>query len=63
MSLVIWIIGWLFTCGVVVDPADKSDRWLIPLSVVAWPLLLGCTVRFHLSNAGIERPMKPQEGR
>ena len=52
MSLVIWIIGWLFTCGVAVDPADKSDRWLIPLSVVAWPLLLGCTVRFHLSNKG-----------
>ena len=42
---IIWIIGWFFTVGVVVDPFDKSERWVIPVAVVAWPLLLGCWVR------------------
>jgi len=51
MSGIIWIICWLFTVGVAVDPSDKSKKWLIPVAVVAWPLLLGCCVRSHLSNA------------
>jgi len=47
---IVWIIGWLFTLGVAVDPSDKSEKWLIAATVVAWPLLLGCCVRSHLSN-------------
>ena len=50
MSGILWIIGWLFTCGLAIDPSDKSAKWLIPASVVAWPLLLGCFVKSHLSN-------------
>jgi len=50
MPFIIWIIGWLFTAGVAIDPSDKSAKWLIPLSAVAWPLLLGCWVKSVLSN-------------
>ena len=45
MSLVIWYIGWLFTLGAAIDPEDKSAKWMIPVSVVAWPLMLGCFVK------------------
>jgi hypothetical protein len=50
MAGIIWIIGFLFTCGVAIDPSAKSAKWLIPVSIVAWPLLLGCFVKSHLSN-------------
>jgi hypothetical protein len=54
MSGVLWIIGWMFTCGLVIDPAEKSAKWIIPVSVGVWPLLLGCFVNSLLSNAESE---------
>ena len=33
-----WVAGWLFTCGLVLDPKDKL---LFIACVVLWPLLLG----------------------
>jgi len=60
MPFIVWIIGWLFTAGVSIDPGDKSAKWLIPVSAVVWPLLLGCWVRSHISTARGDS-LPPQE--
>lgn len=54
MWMLIWFIGWMFTCGVIFDPSDKSAKWLIPISLVYWPLLLGIWVNHQFSNVGGE---------
>ena len=37
--LLLWIIGFQFTCGLSIDP--KKERKLILLAWLLWPLLLG----------------------
>lgn len=50
MPEIIWIIGWLFTTGVTIDPKHKSVMWMVPLTLLLWPLLLGITVKIILEE-------------
>ena len=56
MPGVIWIIGWMFTLGVAIDPSDKSAKWMMLLAMVMWPLMLGCWVKNVCSNSCGQTP-------
>ena len=41
----IWVIGYLFTLGLTLDPNEKREAWLSLGAILLWPLMLGTYFR------------------
>ena len=49
MVLIIWMIGWVFTIGFIMEKTQTLDEiGAATLLFFVWPLILGCELREKL---------------